>query len=309
MTSEYNLSTTYLQLLSMGGQLACDIFIIISGYYGIKKDAVKKIPSYIMTMYYYNALIFVASGLLKDIKINYKELIFPFIWGNWFLIWYLVLLAIGPYITGAMENIRKEDLKAISFIVFVFWSAIPTFIPKSYMFSNFDTFFIMYFYGNVLRIYAEEIYAKLSIVRKITFCALILFYGSVPLIDAVGVLLHNDFILNNADYFRPCNSVLTICCSMGIFVLFCNKTFFNDWINKTASLLLGIYLIHDNSMLRDIIWNVISPNVAYKESMLLLIVHSTVKISIVFIVCALIEISRKKLWELVRLLRMTNEII
>ncbi|WP_415338254.1 hypothetical protein [Clostridium perfringens] len=86
-------------------------------------------------------------------------------------------------------------------------------------------------------------------------------------------------------------------CSISLFLVFKNlRVKSNKFINTISATTFGIYLIHDNTYVRPFLWNNILKNSEYLNSNFL-VIHAIVSITIVFIICSIIDYLRKKLIE------------
>ena len=72
-----------------------------------------------------------------------------------------------------------------------------------------------------------------------------------------------------------------------------NKTSRDKLINQTASLVFGIYLIHDNPYMRDYLWGK-AVQVGKFLNSLFLVPYSLFVIMIICLVCGLVEFIRGK---------------
>ena len=68
---------------------------------------------------------------------------------------------------------------------------------------------------------------------------------------------------------------------------FLNFKYNSNVINIIAGSVLGVYLMHDNKLMREIIWTKISPNVDYLHFPYF---HSIIKVVLIFVVFAMIDI-------------------
>ena len=68
------------------------------------------------------------------------------------------------------------------------------------------------------------------------------------------------------------------------------KSFFNKYINILAGTVLGVYLIHDNRLLSNVIWNYIFPNIDWINYYPLFYLG---KVIMIFGVCSLVDYLRK----------------
>lgn len=113
---------------------------------------------------------------------------------------------------------------------------------------------------------------------------------SAVIIDLIGLKYPSIGI--HAGYFYGGYRFPSLLAALFIFLLFCcydTKT--HIWINRLASLTFGIYLIHDNPYIREILWNRVFNIGAIKESNIL-IPYSIFSTIIVFVICGAIEALR-----------------
>lgn len=95
-------------------------------------------------------------------------------------------------------------------------------------------------------------------------------------------------------YFNNMNNPFVLALTVLIFLIFKNTEIKNNnFINKIASTTLGIYLIHENVFLRDVIWKNIINVVQYINSPLL-ILNAILGVLSVFIICAFIDLIFEK---------------
>ena len=116
--------------------------------------------------------------------------------------------------------------------------------------------------------------------------------ATVFVFDWVGQIIGADMLIEHATYFREFSSILAVPCAVFMFLAFRKLNINSNTVNSIASHVLGIYLIHDNTFLREIIWQKISPNALFLESRWLF-AHAVIKVLIVFFACLLIDIVRE----------------
>lgn len=100
---------------------------------------------------------------------------------------------------------------------------------------------------------------------------------------------------DNAEHFYSRSSIFSILLAASLLAIFIDmpvKT--NKLTNAIGGSTFGVYLIHDNYLIRDFLWKNIFNNSHYANSKLL-IIHFITSVLIVFVVCAIIEFSRKQL--------------
>lgn len=73
----------------------------------------------------------------------------------------------------------------------------------------------------------------------------------------------------------------------------CHKSFTSTNINKLAGSVLGIYLIHDNLLVRPFLWRELLPNVAFLDKGYF-VLFMVVKVATVYAVCLGIDLARRQ---------------
>lgn len=281
-----------LQMLSIWGKMACNIFILITGYFLVKsKVNVKKNIILILEMLFYSlgiVLIFKLFGLgsvgLKDILKSFLCMFY----GNWFLIDYLILCCFIPFLNKIINNFNKKELFRLCVVLLVICSIIPTFaINSKFDFTGIDIMIIMYFIGAYIRLYVDNKSRRIYSILMISFATLLIL--SVLFFDISGMLFNKNTLIKNATYFSKVNSILVIACAIFTFLHFSmNNNFYSKAINMLSSSTLGIYLLHDNDLIRKLLWENIFPNVQFLNSNYF-ILHVIVKIFSIFIICLIID--------------------
>jgi hypothetical protein len=71
---------------------------------------------------------------------------------------------------------------------------------------------------------------------------------------------------------------------------------YHKWINTIASATFGVYLIHDNNIIRSLLWIDWFNNAKYQDS-LLLIPYSVFVVTVVYVVCSAIDLLRQHIVE------------
>lgn len=108
--------------------------------------------------------------------------------------------------------------------------------------------------------------------------------------------VHVSGFQGSARYFMSQNSVTQVVLSLALFVLFERMPLgSNRIVNAVAGTTLGVYLIHDNPLMRAWLW-------AHFEGMfgrdIVMIVAVGLSLSLlVFIVCSIVEFARKSFVE------------
>lgn len=294
---EFNSGITFSELfvksMSLFGKWACDVFMIITGYFMINSTFnLKKILKLVLKMFVYSIGILSIFVLFTDVHISTKTMIkqiFPIFWGNWFVIYYILLCIISPFLNKLLKSLNKSEYIKMLIILLIIYSVIPMFAIQSWSYSSLDTFIIMYSIGAFVKLWFDENIYKNRINLLIGLLFQVLIFMSGIGIIIIGKILNKEVILNHYNYFGKIDSILVIFSAIFIFLYFKNITFKNKFINIIAGTTLGIYIIHDNDLVRGKLWKSISPNINYCNTNYL-IIHFLIKCIVVFVVCSIIDL-------------------
>lgn len=290
----------FLQLAGAFGQWSCAVFAIISGYYisNIKFDSketifkhYKKVLPMVAQFVLYSVLILLVLGFLGKVEFSAKNIIescLPFIYGNWYVRYYIIFFLFVPYLNILIDQLSEKMFTALLAMSLIIWSVIPMFVKGSFSFSCEEFFLVMYFIGVYLRKYLEKRLSNKAVITGciISFAAYIL---SILFFDYMGYYYMNNDYFVTANSLMNYNKIITIALAVFVFLLFNRIHFYNYYVNIIASAVMGVYLIHDNNLLKYIIWREISPNNNYAENPYL---HLLVKVIVVFIVCVSVDMIR-----------------
>ena len=106
----------------------------------------------------------------------------------------------------------------------------------------------------------------------------------------LGKILNINFLVHGCDYLVTRQySILNFLTAIFMFLCFKNIKLKNiSFINSIANSTLGIYLIHDNDIIRNWLWKDFWPSSLYLNSKFY-ILHMFSKVTIVFFICLAID--------------------
>lgn len=281
------------------GTVANHIFIIITGYFMINSDVkYNKIIVLLMQMFFYSIVIPIVLKIIGVIQLNYIDIIkmmFPIVFGNWFCIFYIILYCFIPTINILINKLNKLEFRRLITICLILFSIVPMLTANKWKFSMLALFITDYLIGAYIRIYKDKEKNKKYI--NVLILGFLFLVASVITIKNIGEKLNSQIIVNNSRYFIVTNtSIFVIIVSVCMVIIFKNiRIKNNSIINYLASSTLGVYLIHENNYLRDIIWNKVWPNSYYYNS-IAFIPLAILKIIVIYICCIIIDKIRYKIF-------------
>lgn len=288
------------EFIEMGGKIGVVIFVLISGYFLITSTSVDilKTVKMILQVTFYSLGIYCIMCATSIEKWNYRDFVeslFPIIFEKyWFFSAYFVLYLLHPFINKALTNLDKEEYKKMLLLMFVMWSVIPSFFNNSFQANSLVLFCFIYAVGGYIKLYNclenidnKKIFVGFSIIILIKFLVVIAW-------DAFSLKYVNNW---SRFAFYDINNFMTLIISVLIFLYFRNIKLENsNFINMISATTFGIYLIHDNTILRNFIWVNIFKSYLYVKSDIF-IIYSLLACIIVFLASLLVELLRINLLE------------
>ena len=244
------------------GKIGVNIFVLITGYFMIKKDfKISRILKVYFETFFYSLFFLLVFCLLTHFHIPSKKIlasIFPIGKNSyWFISAYLILSLFVPCLNKFILTTKKSLLNSLVFVSTVLWVIAPTFTTFDYYFSDLIWFFYLYFIGSSLRLEKFANIFRSKKLFKILFVVSIVFL----LINSLIICAKSNVDLWKTVRFSKMNSLFIFSISIFIFHYFKNLNLkYNKFINWVSASVLGIYLFHDNLFVRPILWqNVFHP--------------------------------------------------
>ncbi len=280
----------FVQILSIGGRLGINCFVLISGYFLCSQENLnwKSIIRYYFQVTTYSlGILFIIflSGYYNLTSKDFLTALFPLfleLW--WFAKVYFTFIILIPFLSYAIARMdQKTHLRLIT-ILTLLGSIIPTFTTLHFEISTLLWFFYLCIFISYIRKYPNKYTDSLKLSVIIFICSLLFLILSIIVIDFLnikfpGLKLDPTYFTNYMDRFP------LLLCSLSLFTIFKNKKpYSSKVINSLAACSFGIYLIHDHPLLRYPIWIEVFKTSSYQNSTYL-IIHTLLTVSIVFIAC------------------------
>ena len=299
------LSITHLwyNLIVMGGKIGVDIFVLISGYFLIDNDKeifdLNKIIKFVGQALFYSVGILVISNLTGITDWTTKSFIkalFPITFSQWwFASTYFVLYLMHPYLNKLLHSIDKTLYQRLLLLLVVCWSIIPTFTTLSFQGNSLLWFVTLYSISGYIKLYGlNEKFTTKHYFLFFLICSA-LTYSSSVIFTILGSKW--DVFAKYTTYFYGQEKLTILSISLCLFMCFSTlKMNHHKWINTMASATFGVYLIHDNNIIRKLLWRDWFRNAQYQEDWRL-IPYSILAVAIVYIVCSAIDLLRQYIVE------------
>lgn len=234
-------------ILGCIGNCGVTIFILISGYYGIRFNPQKLFHlRNIASLYLLIALLFELYTHRPVSGNNIFSVFFPIISGKyWFLTCYSLLVILSPYINHLLNVLSHNTLKTLTFTLILLFFGIPTFFKHDFLFADGKNIICMisvYIFGRYIA------QAQIS-ERCRTAPLLITFFVAISTIVLLGYLhqitgFTQSLSANHLVYHLAAdNSILILIASASLFLLFSRIHFHNKVINQIAQSVFAVYIM------------------------------------------------------------------
>ena len=266
--------------LSFGGKIACDIFVLITGYFMIKsRFRIRGILRLIFETLLYSLAIFAifaiaTNGLgADDVAIDFRRIqaaLLPISSNEyWFVTTFIVMMALIPIQNLVFAQLSARGRFAVASIGFVVFSAVPTVLLANSYTSNVVWFCYLYFIGGSIRYLRDDpallsnppakvpwlnpAYVAVKYPLATMFLALLVLFGSMVVLNYLYVKI--EFNLIGTTWFIGQNTLPAFFAALGMFCVFSNLSIpYVALINKCGGSVFGVYLIHDNPIVRNLLW-------------------------------------------------------
>ena len=293
------------------GKIGVNIFILITGYFSIKKNfSIKKLIKLWLEVVFYSVGVTFVFAISGKVQLNFKELIkfiFPISFNKyWFITISIILYTLMPFINRYVNKVNKEQYQKLLVILFflcvglysIMYSSITYSMNESLPLSNIIFYILVYLIGGYIRLYGIEKIENISCKRTIgytllIFCVFTIFLTVSEIIDYKYNKLGNVLF-----WYTRSNSIFVYILSILTFYSF-KKIELKEIkiINLLASSCFGIYLIQSHTFIagkklyKDII------HTEYFVKSPLLIVQAIASIIVIYFIGGCIDLVRQKVIE------------
>lgn len=256
----------FFDLIYLSSRCPVYVYIVIFGYFSVKSNKTlgsikgKIAKTYLPMLFYSLTIPFIGQALgLWQINDTAKaRAFFPLTSKIWyFMTLYLLVLILSPFLNKALTALSKKEYTQLVVILFLLFSVWTVFaglkqtsdvIKLDRVFETFDGkslygFIYMYILGGYLRLHVPcHNRAKFRYLAAFALLTIINFLLSHYVFSYNKVAAAND---------NPFIVLQGLCLVM----FFRDLKFKSKAINYIASLNLGVYMIHEQFLVRNKIWN------------------------------------------------------
>lgn len=284
-------------LFNMGGKYGVDLFVIISSYYLVdSRFKVNRIIRTCLQTWCYSIAFLILAIITHSQLLSGKMIlmsVLPVIYKEyWFVTSYIGLLVLSPFLNKLFCNLDKKEHFSLCFVLLSMYFAIPSiFIKSDTYFSHLGMFITIYTVVCYLKKYGMPIkQTKKCLLYALILYAFIFLESSIFVvlgaIDTTRIELWNYCkVMGFSEY-----SVLLLLSAIFLFYVFVSiPSYSNKIIDRIGKATFGIYLIHDNWFLREILWG----NLLHTKDFLysnVYIIYSICAVIVVFLISLFVDL-------------------
>lgn len=285
------------------GHLGVNCFVLISGFFLYKSvfKFSKVVRIVLQTLFYSILCTLIAVFFLKD-NLSIKDMVFSLfpVTSNkyWFVSVYVMMLFISPLLNMVIEKMDKKQHSKIIFGSIILFSVLPIilFWSKGVLSNSKDImwFATLYIIATYIRKYDIHIknntffkYFSLSIIITVLLEAAIKAFANKMHVSVPPYM--NIVFFDNQTFILTASVLLFIWGRDLKMNKFCNI------LAKMGGFTFGVYLLHDNDLLREHIWRIVNAP-RFLDNLGLEILYMILVISLIFIGGCIVEFIRQKVF-------------
>ncbi|MBQ9275538.1 MAG: acyltransferase [Succinivibrio sp.] len=261
------------QAMNIGSKVGVFLFGALSGYFLLNRTAhlTSLLRIVALTVFYSGGFYILAVALGKapfdiwQLFINFMPVTFI---RYWFITAYVLMILCSPLTNAALSRLTQKQHLAVLLLFGVLWYLIPTLLAPGplhlhYLDKFFESEFLALIYAYVCGAYIRRFCRSDSFsATKLT----LILAGSI-LCQLLYILaaeihaLHHSYLYVFWFWIIHYNSVFTLINAWCVFLLFLKiPSFHSPWVNRLATCMLGVYLLHDNTYVKGVLWRgIINP--------------------------------------------------
>ena len=282
-------------LFMNGGKVGVALFIMITGYFMYSRDVkISKLVKLEGQVLFYSLLslfIFMRVGSRQIIGNDIAKSLFPNLLNTyWFYSGYFALCLFIPFVNKAIRVLKENEFRKLLILGFIFLILIPTLVI--YNNSITGAIYLLYYYllGSYIGMFGSKLVTKL---RYLLLGIVISYVGMILFSYMMFKLSLTNYNLSGYIFsITNISSVLVFIVSVCMFLLFKQiKIKSSKIINLFGSVSFGVYLFHDNFLMRDILWNNIF-KIGLWNCNIMFIFHGILVAIFIYVVFGIVEYFR-----------------
>lgn len=291
--------------LHMGGQIGVGSFLLISGFFMVNKNvSISKLLKLAGEVWSYSIgiwlcwvciTIYQGSFNIATCLHEAKYAFFPIVFSHyWFVTAFFILMLLSPFLNKFISILSQNNYKIFLFILILFLVILQGGFPgvlQGMAEGRILPVLLYYFMAGYIKRFGIYENKNPKICFLVAIIGYVLLFCECYLCTALGLANNNKFLLDNIYFYRVLNSPFIVVICIALFIGVCNTTIkYNRIVNSIASCVFGIYLIHSNRLMSELLPELFP---IYRiENSVFLLIGSMCAVICIFSVCVLIDYMR-----------------
>lgn len=241
-----------------GGKLGTILFVMITGYYMINKKEIriKKLIEMEFQVLFYSIILFFILFSFNDSKVT-LNLLFNIFLPNisksyWFFSGYFILYLCIPYLNRLLLSLNKKNFEKLLLIGFVFLILLPSVVI--YNKSITETIYLFYYYmiGGYISLFPIKSNGNLKnfLLFGVSYFFIVIFTMYIRKMS-----LSNSILSQYIYTYSNISSIFVFISGISLFLFFKELRIGKiKFINLLSSFSFGVYLFHEHTFMRDLLW-------------------------------------------------------
>lgn len=238
---------------------AVDVYVIISGYFLYEGNFSWNKVFKIWRQVWFYSILFLIIFFIFCYKISFTELmfsIFPITFKEnyWFITCYLFMYIASPFLNLMLKSISEDMHFNICIFIIVVFSVISIFLPYESRLDVTNGYSIIWF----ISLYIISAYLKRKNIQTRNNKKFLFLYFVICAIIFLIYLIFNKFGLIYYDRLYWYSSITVLFSAISLVLYFkdfqIKNKYLLSFIKKVSPLTLGVYLIHENIFVRNVLY-------------------------------------------------------
>lgn len=269
-------------------------FVLISGYFGVKRDWKKIARLEIMVIFFSFCTTLLLAVAFPEVyhgsellELLIKSCIPVISRKHWFYTCYICLLLLSPWLNDALERMTKRQFEGLLFTLLCLFSIFPTFFYFEIMQDGgkgLVNMIVVYILGRYIRKYGDFEMEKKKAVLIFLILLVISYISSLYLFTIGGI--HHSFIKDN--------SIVNIGMAVMLLYLCKDVKWHCGWLNQVSSHIFGIYIL--NVPIMECIHTYVLKTDESRVYTNYFPIWMALEVGVTFVVCLLCDVIRQLLF-------------
>jgi hypothetical protein len=297
-------------ILGIWGQLGVSLFVILTswflcdgGSFHFRKVLQIILQSYVICILLTAAVwISGAEPVSRSVLVN--VLLGPFSNQYWFILTYLVFYMLTPFLRKAVAGLENRYLRKLVVVLTILIPVYRFFISDAGITGSLGDFCYLFLATACLKRTSGNFLERHAV--PVAFLTGAIGILSMFLLNFLGRTTGNTFWYAEMGQIVGRYPVM-FCLAFCLFYIFGDHigSFYNDTVNRVAGTVFGVYLIHENMLLRgydahpaSLLWDgLLHMNIWAEKKELLFALYWILCTVLVFVLCSLLEMVRKIIFD------------